>query len=134
MYEDKNIIFFDGLCNLCNSFIDFVIKRNHKRNIYYSSLQSDFAKDFIRKKNIKLENIDTIYFFFKGNIYTKHKAFSLILLNLPLHYKIFSFLFYVPNFIGYGAYDFVAKRRYKWFGKRNSCRVPSLNEKNMFLD
>lgn len=131
--SDKQIIFFDGVCNLCNSFIDFIIKKDKQKKIFYTSLQSDFTKLFFKKQNISIENLDTIYFYSDNRIHKKHKAFFSILYNLSFFYKIFSILYFLPNFFGYRLYDYIAKRRYKWFGKKSTCRVPSEDEKKMFL-
>jgi predicted DCC family thiol-disulfide oxidoreductase YuxK len=134
-YNDKySIVFFDGVCNLCNNFIDFLIKRDENKNLRYCSLQSDFAIKFFESKNISIKDFDTIYFYSEGVVFQRHKAIFNILKNLAFPSNVVSLLRYIPNFIGYPSYNFIAKRRYYFWGKKSSCRIASLEEKSLFLE
>ncbi|MBU2951162.1 DUF393 domain-containing protein [Tamlana agarivorans] len=134
--EKENIIFFDGVCNLCNGFIDYVIKRDKKKSIFYAALQSETAKSKL-KKHIELkENTDytTIYYFTNNKLYSKSSAILNIFLELSTtHAFLARVLFVIPKFIRDAIYTFIAKNRYLFFGKKSTCRLPSLEERNQFL-
>ena len=135
MKKIDNIIFFDGICNLCNGFINFVWSKNSNRNFYYSSLQSKFSSKFLSEKGLTSNKIKTIYFYDGNNLYDKSTAVIKILNNLdgffPIIAKIFSIF---PRFLRDAIYNLIAKYRYKIFGKSEVCRLPSKEEKSYFLD
>lgn len=130
----ENIIFFDGVCNLCNSVVDFFILRDKEKKFYFSSLQSDFAREFLKDKRVDIDQLETIYFYADGRLLKKHKAVVKALSKISWKYSFFSLFFYVPKFIGYPFYNLIAKRRYSMFGKRDTCRVASSDEKARFLE
>ena len=133
--EQCNIVFFDGGCIFCNSIVNFIWNRNSKRNIYYAPLESDFAKHFLINKGLKKIDFNTIYFFDGDSLYHKSRAVFKILSYLdglyPIFYKI---SFIIPKLISDYYYDFIAKNRYKLFGKQNACRILNDEEKLFFLD
>ncbi|MEZ4840042.1 MAG: DCC1-like thiol-disulfide oxidoreductase family protein [Flavobacteriaceae bacterium] len=131
--DDSNIILFDGVCNLCNSSVQFIIKRNKKQHFYYASLQSDVAKEILLQHLEKKITLDTIVFVEKGNIYTKSTAALRISKYLDGLWKFAYVLIIIPRPIRDIFYDFVAKKRYVWFGKRESCMMPTDDQKKMFL-
>ena len=131
--DDSNIILFDGVCNLCNSSVQFIIKRNKKQHFYYASLQSDVAKEILLQHLEKKITLDTIVFVEKGNIYTKSTAALRISKYLDGLWKFAYVLIIIPRPIRDAFYDFVAKKRYVWFGKRESCIMPTDDQKKMFL-
>jgi len=133
MKESKKIIFFDGHCNFCNNSVDFSFKKNSKKNLYYSSLQSDYAKAFLPKKYWEKDRFDTIYFFDEGQIYEKSTAILKISNQLDGYLKHLSIFLFIPKSIRDFGYDFIAKRRYLIFGKSNTCRVTTPEEKHFFL-
>ncbi|MCW3084113.1 MAG: thiol-disulfide oxidoreductase [Bacteroidetes bacterium] len=131
-YRGYDIVFFDGVCNFCNAAVDRIYRRNKKRNIYYSSLQSEFAK-----KNLPPEatnNIDTIIFYSGGNLYYRSSAVLQIAKRLDGAYRLLVALYIFPRFIRDAVYKLIAKNRYKWFGKKESCRIPTAGEKKYFLE
>jgi predicted DCC family thiol-disulfide oxidoreductase YuxK len=127
------IIFFDGVCNLCNGAINFII--DHDRNGYFkfAPLQSIAAEQYI-PLTIK-ENADSIILInTEGKISSKSTAALKIAKKLNGLWKIFFIFIIIPKFIRDYLYDFIAKNRYKWFGKRDSCRMPTTEIKNRFLE
>tara|TARA_X000000368_G_C23029164_1_gene711640 strand:+ start:1640 stop:2044 length:405 start_codon:yes stop_codon:yes gene_type:complete len=130
----KKIIFFDGICNFCNGIVDFIWKNNSKRNLYYSSLQSSYAKKKFNKIGISEIQLNTIYFFDGNKIYTKSSAVFRILLNLDKAYPVFGKIgLLIPKFISNFFYDIIARYRYRIMGIRKTCRVPNKDEKSFFL-
>jgi predicted DCC family thiol-disulfide oxidoreductase YuxK len=132
----KKIIFFDGVCNLCNGFIDFVIKRDKEKKIFYCSLQSEIAIKFLAENQsiITENNYNTIYFYNEGKLFNKSSAILHVAKNLSLSYKIVgSILLFLPKFIRDSTYTYIANNRYRFFGKKETCRLPSIEERNQFL-
>lgn len=132
MEEQKPIIFFDGVCNLCNGAINFIIDRDKNGSFKFAPLQSSIAEKYISQSVIK--NTDSIIYWDSGKLYSKSSAALKIARNLDGFWKVFYAFIIIPKFIRDYIYDIIAKNRYKWFGKRDSCRMPSQEIKNRFLE
>ncbi len=133
--QNKSIILFDGVCNLCNTSVNFVLKKDLNNHFKFASLQSDAAKQLLlqfNNKNIK-NNLDRIILVNNHKLYSKSTAALLIAKRLKFPYNIGIVLLIIPKFIRDYVYDIIAKNRYKWFGKRNTCRVPTKEELDKFL-
>ena len=134
--ENSKIVFFDGVCNFCNATVDFVWKHNKRRSLYYASLQSDIAKEKLLKRGVNDIKLRTIYYDDGYSVYQKSQAIFMILTNLdgifyPLLGKI---ALIIPRIISDYLYDIISKNRYSIMGKRDSCRIPSIEEEEYFLD
>lgn len=127
------IIFFDGECNLCNGAIQFVIKRDTKNIFRFASLQSNFAKDALANFEIDSASMRTFILLKDEKMYTKSTAALRVSKQLSGAWPILYGFMIVPNFIRNGVYDFVSANRYKWFGKRDSCWMPTAELKEKFL-
>jgi len=131
MKDSDSIIFFDGICNLCNEIIDLIIKWDTKNKVKVASLQGETAKNKLPQKFI--ENLSTLVYLKHGQIYTKTGAVIRIFADInPLFKGLYLFLI-IPEFLRSPIYNIVAKYRYKWFGKKETCRLPSEEEKEYFL-
>jgi predicted DCC family thiol-disulfide oxidoreductase YuxK len=131
----QNIILFDGVCNMCNSTVDFLIKIDKNRTLKFASLQSDFAKEKLKPFQTSLQTIDSIVFWSNKKIYTEADAVIEILKTIGGFWKFMALIFQIiPKFLRNAMYHFVAKNRYKFFGKRNSCRVPNEEEKERYFE
>ncbi len=131
--EDKKIILFDGVCIFCNYWVRFVFKYNRKKNIYFLPLQNEKAKQLI-PNDLKVNELNSVVYYNQGNIYTLSTAALKILgeLNVPL--KIVSIIgLLIPKFIRDRIYNFIARNRYKWFGKTEECPIPTAKLKERFL-
>ena len=132
---DKSIILFDGVCNLCNTSVNFIIKHDTNNHFRFASLQSDAAKEQLLHNNIKNDKnqLDSIILIENNHIYYQSSAALRILkkLKFPIN---FGYVFIViPSFIRDAVYHFIAKNRYKWFGKKDICRIPTKEELDKFL-
>ena len=134
MIEISNIIFFDGVCNFCNKTVDFLYSKNNKRTIFYSSLQSEFAKSFLPKEYLEKEEFDTIYYYSNGVLYSKSTAVLKALKELKGIYRMLSIFIFIPPIIRNFVYDFISRRRHKIFGSIDTCRIQSEEEKIYFLE
>jgi len=133
-FENKSIILFDGVCNLCNTSVNFVIKHDKKAQFLFASFQSDAAKELLLHFNLKNLNTDTVILIEDHKVYDKSTAALKISKRLDSGFKAFYAFIIVPKIFRDWVYNFIAKNRYWWFGKRESCMVPSLDLKKRFLD
>jgi len=130
----QNIILFDGICNMCNNTVDFLIRIDKNKKLQFASLQSDYAKEKLREINFST-NINSLIFIRNNNPYFYSDATAYILIEVGGFYKLLGKLILLfPKFIRDSVYKFIAKHRYQWFGKRNVCRVPNAEERKMFLE
>ena len=129
-----NIIFFDGVCNLCNKSINRLIKNDIKKKFKFASLQSDFAMSFVPDQMINHKNLDTILLYKKGQFYDRSNAVLNICKALGGGFNLFLIGYIVPRFIRDAMYRLVANNRYEWFGKEDQCMVPTDDLKDRFLD
>ena len=133
--EDKKIVFFDGVCNLCNGFVDYVIRNDKKKQLFFCSLQSSTALDILAEFNEKPKgDLSTIYFYDQGAIYKRSSAILRINRYLGFPNWLLSYiLLIVPPFIQNFFYDWIARNRYRILGKKDTCRLPSPDEAKQFL-
>ncbi len=133
--EGKKIILFDGICNLCNNTINFVIKHDRKDIFRYASLQSDMGKKLVEDRNIDTSKLDSILLIDpKVAYYYKSSAALHIAKQLSGLYPILFILIVLPKFFRDWIYDGIARNRYKWFGKKESCMIPTPELKSLFID
>lgn len=133
MTVTKSIIFFDGVCNLCNSSIDFVIQRDINDHFLVGALQDDFSKKILSKFEVREDYLDSIVLVEKGKIYYKSTAALIIAKNLSGLWPALYSLILIPKFLRDPIYDWIGVNRYRWFGKKNTCRLATPEEKAKFL-
>lgn len=132
--ENKKIILFDGVCNLCNSSIQFVIKRDKGDVFRYAALQSDIGQQLTSERGIDISQIDSIILIEPGiAYYTKSDAALEIGSHLKGYRTLSKSLKWIPAPIRNVVYDFVARNRYKWYGKQDACMIPTPELKAKFL-
>ncbi|NNE76444.1 MAG: DUF393 domain-containing protein [Pricia sp.] len=135
MENEKKVILFDGTCNLCNSTVQFVIEKDRKDLFRFAPLQSDTGTKMIAERNIDTSKIDSIILIEPGvAYYTKSTAALEIGRHLRGYRTLSSILRLIPNTLRDIVYDFIARNRYRWFGKENECMVPTPELKAKFLD
>ena len=133
--KDKKLILFDGVCNLCNSSVLFVIKRDKKEVFMYAPLQSEVGKQLIETYNIDTSYIDSIILYNpEKGVFYKSTAALKVASELTFPTNLLSVFLIIPNFIRNWVYDFIAKNRYKWYGKKDACMIPTPELKSKFLD
>ena len=126
-----NVIFFDGVCGLCNGFVDFVMAVDKDQKFKFSPLQSEFAQ-----KNLPYEmtaNLDSVVFLKNGKSFRKSQAVIKILEEIGGIWKLAKFGKILPESILNDTYDIVAQNRYKIFGKKETCRLPTPAERARFI-
>ncbi len=134
MKKEQRIILFDGVCNLCNSGVQFIIKKDRKNLFKFAPLQSEFGQGILEKHDLKTKNMDTFVYAYMGKTYTKSTAALKIAKELKRGWQLFYAFIIIPAFFRNFIYDLVAKNRYKWFGKKDSCMIPTPELKAKFFD
>lgn len=133
--KDKHLILFDGVCNLCNSSVQYIINHDKKNLFLFAPLQSNIGKQIIDLHKIDCSNIDSIILYHSSQrVYFKSTAVLKIAYLLSFPNNMFSIFLIVPVVIRNWVYDYIAKNRYKWYGKKMSCMIPTEELKDRFLD
>jgi len=128
------IILFDGVCNLCNGFVQFVIKQDPQAKFKFCSLQSETAKKILSDYHLNPDLLDSVVLIANQKIYTKSDAALKIFQLLGGFWAITRIFFALPKFLRDSFYNFIAKNRYRWFGKSDTCLLPSQKIKSRFLE
>ena len=132
--ENSKVILFDGVCNLCNNSVKFIIK-NDKRNIFkFAPLQGKYGIKIQNNYNINTTQINSSILVDGEKTFTKSSAVLRIAKDLKAPFFMFYVFIIIPVFIRNFIYDLIAKNRYKWFGKMESCMIPSNELKSKFFD
>ncbi|MDQ7948799.1 MAG: thiol-disulfide oxidoreductase DCC family protein [Pedobacter sp.] len=127
-------IFFDGVCNLCNSAVQFTIERDKHAIFRFASLQSNFAQRTLSPYGIETDKKASFVLLENGKVYQRSTAALRVAKRLKGLWPLLYVLIIIPPFIRNAVYDFIAKNRYKWFGQQESCWVPTPALKEKFLD
>lgn len=129
-----DIILFDGVCNLCNNAVDFIIKRDKKNRFKFSSLQDNSVRKLLNDSNLLEGYLDSIILIRGDEIFFKSRAALEISKKLSGIWPLLYTLILIPAFVRDPIYDWIARNRYKWFGKKSTCRIPSDEEKSRFIN
>ena len=132
--KNKKIILFDGVCNLCNGAVQFIIKHDKKDNFRFVALQSELGIEICQYIGVDQKKIDSIILYNPGvAYYLKSSAAIEIADNLGGICSLLSVFKILPEKLRNYLYDYVAKNRYKWYGKKESCMIPTVELKAKFL-
>lgn len=129
----QKIILFDGICNFCDSSVQFIIKRDRSGQFHFASLQSDAASKLLDEHDVP-KDVGSIILIEDGKAYHKSGAALRIARNLDGAWKLLYGFIIVPRPIRDFVYDIIARNRYKWFGQKESCPLPSPDIRKRFLD
>lgn len=127
------ILFFDGYCSLCNTLVDTMVRWDKNKVLKYASLQGETAIKYLPSEKISGLDPDTVLYLRDGQIYDRSTAILLSLNDMGGAWKLTAVFYIVPKFIRDMVYRFIAAIRYKVFGKRDTCRLPTLKERATFL-
>lgn len=135
----ENIIFFDGICSLCNGFIDFLIRHDKTRRFHFAPLQGSTAQHRLPMSRIQTSASDgpafsSVVYLRDGVMLTKSNAVLQIVSELGGMWALVTLLKVIPSPVRDQVYEIIATNRYRWFGKRDTCRVPTKEERLLFLD
>jgi predicted DCC family thiol-disulfide oxidoreductase YuxK len=133
----ERIILFDGVCNLCNGTVRFIIKNDKKKKFKFASLQSFFGQENFKIEKVvstKSSYLQSIILVFEGITYEKSDAVLEIMRNLSGFWPIFYILKFIPKIVRDNIYDLIAHNRYRVFGKTESCLLPTAENKSRFIE
>ena len=133
MLSKYRILLFDGLCNLCNSSVNFILKRDKHAKFKFASLQSEIGKELCKQYNIDTNIVDSIILIKNDKVSIKSSAILEILKDMPIGWRLLLIGIILPKFIRDWLYDVIAKYRYRIFGKKDECPIPPKDVQDRFL-
>lgn len=129
----ERVIVFDGVCNWCNAWVNFTIAHDPHGKFKFGTLQSEPAQQILRELQLSSEDFETFLLLERDHVFTKSTAALRIMKQLPGFWPLLYCCMIVPRPLRDAVYDFVARHRYKWMGKAETCRVPSPSERARFV-
>ena len=131
---DQPIILFDGVCNLCNSAVQFIIRHDKKNIFMFTSLQSEVGQKLLAQYNLPLDELNSFILIENNKAYTRSTGALKVAKKLNgIFPMLYSFII-IPKIFRDSIYDLVARNRYKWFGKKDECMIPTPQLKARFLN
>jgi len=131
--QHERVIVFDGVCNFCNAFVNFVLERDSPGRFKFGTLQSSPAQEILRQFQLSTDDYETFLLIEQGKLFTKSTAALKILGQLGIPWSLLGVFMIIPRPIRDIIYDFIARHRYQWMGKSESCRVPTEEERQRFV-
>lgn len=126
------IILFDGVCNLCNGFVNFLIGRDANKRFKFASLQSEFGESVLKKNNLRTDDYQSVIVLDNDRVFTKSSAIFKVIEQLP-NWRWLGIFKILPSVLLDAIYRLIAQNRYRIFGKRDSCRLPTPELRERFL-
>ncbi|HOZ78345.1 MAG TPA: thiol-disulfide oxidoreductase DCC family protein [Ferruginibacter sp.] len=127
------VILFDGICNFCNGAVNFTIKRDKRKVIKFAALQTEIGKTLLQQHGLPENYTSSFIFIENGKLYNRSTAALRVCRYLSGLWPLCYGLIIVPAFIRNAVYDFIAKNRYKWFGQKDACMIPTPEMRARFL-
>ncbi|WP_121356442.1 thiol-disulfide oxidoreductase DCC family protein [Flavisolibacter nicotianae] len=131
--QQQPVILFDGVCNFCNGTVNFLLKQDKKKRFRFAALQSEAGQALLAQYGLSKENLDTFILVDNGKVYRRSTAALRVGSNLPWYWQWTQAFRIVPPFIRDGVYNFIARNRYKWFGKKKTCMLPAPGMQSRYL-
>jgi predicted DCC family thiol-disulfide oxidoreductase YuxK len=129
----ESILLFDGHCSLCNAAVDFVLKRDPKKKLLLASIQGPAGQGVLKKYQLPPNYLDTLVVVEQGKVYLGSTAALRVARLLGGGWPLFYGLIIIPKGIRDHIYQWISSHRYQWFGRRNTCRMPTADESAHFL-
>lgn len=132
-HPEGPILFFDGVCSLCNTSVDLVMRHDRRKLIRFASLQSPFCEQFLRRNDAWPLHHDSIVLWEGGRVYHRSDAALRVAMLLGGVWYAVAVAYLIPRSLRNAVYDAIARRRSRWFGTRDTCRMPTPEERSRFL-
>ena len=132
--ESTPIVLFDGVCHLCDRTVQFVLDRDSAGVFRFAALQSSLGQRLLRQYDLPTDALDTMVLIHRGKAYTRSGAVLRMMRRLKFPWNLGAVFLIIPPPLRDLCYRFIAKRRYRWFGSRDECRLPDPTWKDRFLD
>ena len=131
--DSQPILLFDGVCNLCNGAVQFVIKNDKKNQFHFATLQSEVGAALLKVYSLPRDVLDTFVVITKNNVLTRSTAALEVAKTIGGLWTLAYIFIIIPKFIRDAIYNWVARSRYRWFGKKDSCMIPTPELRERFL-
>ena len=131
--DARPIVLFDGICNFCNGSVNFILKRDRKKVFRFAAMQSRAGQEILTEFGLPLDDFDSMVFVEDGKAHTKSTAVLRIVRRMDGLWPVFYPLIFLPRAVRDAGYSLIARNRYRWFGKRDVCMVPTDDMKERFL-
>lgn len=132
--SSKYIVLFDGVCNLCNGSVQFIMKRDRKKKFLFGSLQGKTGQEYLRKYHLPTDQFHSFMLIESNVLYTRSTAVLRMLKHLGRGWQVLYVFIFLPQVLRDGVYKLIATNRYRLFGKKDHCKVPTADEKERFLE
>lgn len=133
LQDEYSLVLFDGVCNLCNQAVDFIIRKDKNNNFKVGALQDSLVKDLLKTYTINEDYLDSLILIQGDEVFYKSSAALRIAKDLGGFWQVLYIGILLPRSLRDSIYDWIGRNRYKWFGKKETCRLPSPEEKEKFL-
>lgn len=127
------ILLFDGVCNLCHGTVRFIVERDPDARVRFAPLQSGVGRELLAQHGLPLDTLDTVVLIEDGRAFLRGDAAIRVVAGLGGGWRLLRALLVLPRGLRDATYDFVARHRYRWFGRRDSCPVPTPEQRARFL-
>ena len=131
---DTHLILFDGVCNFCNHWVQFVLQRNSSGTLRFGTLQGKTAHLLLPQYGLRPDALSSVVFISNGKAFTSSTAVLQICKHLDGGWKLLWVFIWVPRFLRDALYNMIARHRYQWFGKKESCMLPTAEQRSRFVD
>jgi predicted DCC family thiol-disulfide oxidoreductase YuxK len=131
---DRPVILFDGVCNLCDRSVQFIIKRDRDKKFMFASLQGKKGQELLQQFHLPADNFHSFVLVEGDKIYSRSTGALRVFRLLGGGWKLLYAFIVVPRFIRDAVYNWIAKNRYKWYGKKDECMIPTPELKARFFD
>ena len=131
--QEHPVILFDGVCNFCNTTINFLIRQDRQKVLRFAALQSEAGQQLLERFSLPKEKFDSFILIDKGKVYKSSTAVLFLSGKLPWYWKWTQLFWLVPTALRDAVYGVIARNRYKWFGKKEQCMLPSAEVRSRFL-
>ena len=132
--ENQHVILFDGVCNLCDSAVNFIIDHDKKGVFKFAALQSPYGRQTLEKLGLNTHEFNSMVLISNERVYQKSTAALKIAKKLNGLWPLLYIFMIIPAFIRHAFYDVIAKNRYKWWGRKDRCKIPTPELKQRFLE
>ena len=133
MEIENPIVLFDGVCNYCNSMVNFIIRQDKKKKFRFAALQSEAGQQLLKENDLPSGNFDSFILISQQKIYQRSSAALRLYNQLPWYWKWTQLFWIFPRIFRDWVYGIIAKNRYRWFGKKDQCMIPTQEVKERFL-
>jgi predicted DCC family thiol-disulfide oxidoreductase YuxK len=131
--NENPIILFDGVCNFCNGSVNLVLKYDKRGIFRFAALQSEAGQKLLQRYDLPSAEFDSFVLIDNGKVYKKSEAALRVINKLPWYWKELQILRIIPTPFRDAIYDFIARNRYKWFGKKDQCMIPTPEMRSRFI-